>query len=64
MFSGVTMTVTRVGASGVSRLGDVEIAADLGVNHNRNFGHVAGASRTSFEGRVKLAIEPRWSVNF
>jgi hypothetical protein len=25
---------------------------------------VSGDSRTAFEGRVKVAIEPRWSISF
>jgi hypothetical protein len=64
MFSGVVMGVTRVGLSGASRWRDFEIGGDVGVNHNSNFGHVAGESRTAFEGRVKVAVEPRWSINF
>jgi len=26
--------------------------------------HASGVSNTAFEGRVKVAIEPRWSVSF
>ena len=64
MFSGVVMGVTRVGVSGASRFSDFEVSADFGINHNTNDGHVSGATSTSFEGRLKFAIEPRWSVNF
>ncbi|HEX9309650.1 MAG TPA: hypothetical protein VF887_02455, partial [Gemmatimonadaceae bacterium] len=64
MFSGVVMGVTRLGLSGGSRWRDFEVNGDVGVNHNTNYGHVAGESRTAFEGRVKVAIEPRWSVSF
>lgn len=64
ILSGVVMGVTRVGISGASKWRDFELGGDVGVNHVTNDGHVAGASRTSFEGRVKLAVEPRWSVNF
>jgi hypothetical protein len=64
IFSGVVMGVTRVGVSGASRWRDFEVSGDVGVNHNTNFAHVSGESRTAFEGRVKVAIEPRWSANF
>jgi hypothetical protein len=64
IFSGVVMGVTRVGVSGVSRWRDVELNADVGVNHVTNDAHNVGATRTALEGRIKLAIEPRWSVNF
>jgi hypothetical protein len=64
MFSGVVMGVTRVGLSGASRWKDFEVGGDVGVNHNTNYLHVVGATRTAFEGRVKVAIEPRWSVSF
>jgi len=64
MFSGVIMGVTRVGVSGVSSWRDIELAADIGVNHNTNDQHVVGVTRTGFEGRVKFVVEPRWSVNF
>jgi hypothetical protein len=58
------MGVTRVGLSGASRWRDFELSGDVGVDHSTNFLHVAGATDTSLQGRVKLAIEPRWSVNF
>ena len=64
MFEGVMMSVTRVGLSGASKWRDFEMSGDVGVNHNGNDGHVPGASRTGFEGRVKVAVEPRWSVLF
>jgi hypothetical protein len=64
MFSGVVMGVTRVGLSGASRFGDCELLADVGINHNTNDQHVVGATQTGFEGRLKVAIEPRWSVSF
>ena len=64
MFSGVVMNVTRVGLSGASGWRDFEISGDVGVNHNKNDGHVAGETRTAFEGRVKFTIEPRWSISF
>jgi hypothetical protein len=64
IFSGVVMGVTRLGLSGASKWQDFEISGDLGLNHNTNNAHVSGASHTAFEGRVKLAIEPRWSISF
>jgi hypothetical protein len=64
ILSGVVMGVTRVGLSGASRWGVVEIGGDLGVNRVSNDQHVTGASRNAFEGRVKVAIEPRWSISF
>jgi hypothetical protein len=64
IFSGVVMGVTRVGVSGASQWRDFELSGDVGVNHNSNDAHVTGASRTSFEGRVKFAIQPRLSISF
>jgi hypothetical protein len=64
MFQGVIMGVTRFGLSGSSRWRDVELGGDLGINHVTNDLHVVGSSRTAFEGRVKVAIEPKWSVSF
>jgi hypothetical protein len=42
----------------------VELSGDIGVNHVTNDAHVTGVSRTAFEGRLKIAVEPRWSVSF
>ena len=64
IFSGVVMGVTRVGLSGASRWRDFEIGGDIGVNRSTNNLHVTGASLTAFEGRVKVAVEPRWSLSF
>jgi len=64
IFSGVVMGVTRVGLSGASRWRDLEIGGDLGVNHATNDQHIGGLTHTRFEGRVKVAIEPRWSISF
>jgi hypothetical protein len=64
IFSGVVMGVTRVGLSGASRWRDLELGGDIGINHVTNDSHVSGASSTAFEGRVKVAIEPRWSISF
>ena len=64
IFSGVVTGVTRAGLSGASRWRDCEVSGDVGINHVTNDLHVVGATRTSFEGRLKVAIEPRWSVSF
>jgi len=64
IFSGVVMGVTRVGLSGASRWRDFEVGGDIGVNHVTNDLHVVGASRTSLEGRLKVSLEPRWSISF
>jgi hypothetical protein len=50
--------------SGASRFSVFEVGGDVGVNHTTNFQRIVGASRTRFEGRVKVAIEPRWSLSF
>jgi hypothetical protein len=63
IFSGVVMGVTRLAVSGATRWRDFEVGGDVGVNHSTNDQHVIGASHTAFEGRVKVAIEPRWSIN-
>ena len=64
IFSGVVMGVTRIGVSGAWSRREVEVSGDVGLNHNTNDQHVVGATHTGFEGRVKIAIEPRWSVSF
>jgi hypothetical protein len=64
MFSGVVMGVTRAAVTGATRWRDFEVGGDVGVNHNTNDAHVTGVSRTAFEGRLKIAVEPRWSVSF
>jgi hypothetical protein len=64
IFSGVVMGVTRVAVSGASRWRDFEASGDVGVNHMTNDLHVDGVSRNAFVWRVKVAIEPRWSISF
>ncbi len=61
---GVVMGVTRLGLGGVSRFSLLEVVGDVGVNRVSNDAHVAGVSRTAFEGRLKIALQPRWSVSF
>ena len=64
IFSGVVMGVTRIGVSGAWSRREVKVGGDVVLNHNTNDQHVVGATHTGFEGRVKIAIEPRWSVSF
>ena len=64
IFSGVVMGVTRVGVSAATRWRDFEAGGDLGINHSTNDQHVPRTSRTAIEGRLKVAIEPRWSISF
>jgi hypothetical protein len=64
IFSGVVMRVSRVAVSGATRWRDFEVGGDVGLNHDSNYQHGTGASYTGFEGRVKVAIEPRWSILF
>ncbi|HJQ54257.1 MAG TPA: hypothetical protein VJ825_10485, partial [Gemmatimonadaceae bacterium] len=64
ILSGVVMGVTRVGMSGATRWRDLEVNGDVGLNHSTNFHHVPGETNTAFEGRVRVAIEPRWSMSF
>lgn len=64
IFSGVMMGVTRGAVSGATRWRDFEISGDVGLNHITNDAHTTGVSRTAFEGRLKIAAEPRWSISF
>jgi hypothetical protein len=64
IFAGVVMGVTRVGLSGASRWRDVEVGGDVGFNHVTNDLHITGVTSNRFEGRLKVAIEPRWSISF
>ena len=63
IFSGVVMGVTRAGLSGAASLKYFELNGDLGINHITNDAHVTGVSRTAFEGRLKIVLEPRWSIS-
>jgi hypothetical protein len=59
----VVMGVTRAGLSGAASLKYFELNGDLGINHITNDAHVTGVSRTAFEGRLKIVLEPRWSIS-
>ncbi|MDZ7630082.1 MAG: hypothetical protein U5K74_01685 [Gemmatimonadaceae bacterium] len=62
IFEGVVVKTLRVAASGAMRLGSsVEITADGGVNRSQNDLRVVGATRTRFDGRVRVALEPSWA---
>jgi hypothetical protein len=63
IFSGVVMGVTRAGLSGAASLKYFELNGDLGINHITNDAHITGVSRTAFEGRLKIVLEPRWSIS-
>ncbi len=61
IFEGVVVKTLRVAASGALRIGDaVEVTADGGVNHSANDLRVRGATKTRFEGRLRVALEPSW----
>ena len=61
IFEGVVVKTLRLAASTAARVGSsVEVTADAGVNRTGNDRRVRGASATRFEGRVRVAIEPRW----
>ena len=61
LLSGVVEHISRVAASGAGRLANaVDCTGDIGFNRVRNAGHVAGAIRNGFEGRIKLTFLPPW----
>ncbi len=61
IFEGVVVKTLRVAASAAMRVGmGTELSADVGVNRSDNDLRVTGASRTRFEARVRVALEPSW----
>lgn len=59
IFQGVVVNTLRVAASGALRLGSsLEIVAEGGVNRTGNDARLAGATKTRFEGRIRVALEP------
>jgi len=62
--AGTNFNTVRFTSSILLPLRDFEVSGDVGVNHNTNDQHIVGATHTGFEGRVKVAIEPRWSISF
>ncbi|MBC7842692.1 MAG: hypothetical protein H7099_10285 [Gemmatimonadaceae bacterium] len=62
IFEGVVVKTIRVAARSALRVGDgIEVSADAGVNRSANDLRVAGASKTRFEGRIRVALEPSWA---
>ncbi len=61
IFEGVVVKTLRLAASGAVRMGSAEITADAGVNRSHNDLRVPGATRTRFEGRLRVAFEPSWA---
>ena len=60
LLQGVVMRVGRLGVQGSGRLGPyLTLDADLGVNRVTNEAHVSGRTRTAFEGRLRLVLQPR-----
>ena len=57
LFAGVVERVRRVGAQWTTS-GRVSLSADVGYQSTSNADHVAGRSRSGFEGRVKLSLTP------
>ena len=62
IFEGVVVKTFRIAASSAVRLGEAtEVSADAGINHSANDRRVPGASKTRFEGRIRVALEPSWA---
>jgi hypothetical protein len=60
LLQGVVMRVGRVGLQASGRLGPyLTLGADVGVNRVTNEAHVQGRTRTLFEGRLGIALQPR-----
>ena len=54
--AGVPERTWRVALAGAFATGALEVSGDVGVNAVRDAGHVAGRTRTGFEGRVRGAL--------
>ena len=62
IFEGVVTNTFRAAASSAVRMGGgVEVSADAGVNHSTNDLRTPGATKTRFEGRLRVALEPSWA---
>lgn len=60
---GTVIRTTRIGASGGWRVGPgLELHGDVGYNRVTNADRVTGRTANGFEGRVRLAWEPRWRL--
>ncbi|MEX2110684.1 MAG: hypothetical protein WD802_08780 [Gemmatimonadaceae bacterium] len=64
IFGGIVSHITRLGLTVASRLHDFELAGDVGVNRVSDDAEVRGVSANGFQGRIRLAWEPRFSVSF
>ncbi len=64
IFGGIVSSITRVGVSGASRFSDFELSGDVGINRVGNDAEQRGVSANGFQGRIRLAWEPRMSVSF
>lgn len=64
IFGGIVSSITRFGLSGVSRFRDLELSGDVGLNRVSDDAQSRGVSANGFQGRVRLAWEPRLSVSF
>ncbi len=56
IFSGVVSYIGRVGVTGAVTGPWVELSGDVGVNHATNYQNVAGISRWSVAGTIKLSL--------
>ena len=64
IFGGVVANIVRFGITGASRWSDLELSGDIGINQVSDDAQVRGVSTDGFQGRVRLAWEPGWSVAF
>jgi hypothetical protein len=64
IFGGIVSKITRFGVSGASRFSDFELSGDVGINRVTDDAEQRGVSANGFQGRIKLAWEPRVSVSF
>lgn len=64
IFGGIVSGITRFGVSGVSQWQDFEVSGDIGINRGGEEAEALGVSASGFQGRLKIAFEPKWSVSF
>ena len=64
IFGGEVSNIVRLGLTGASRFSDVELSGDIGINQVSDRAQLRGVSADGFQGRVRLAWEPRWSAAF
>ncbi len=56
IFSGIVSHIARLGVIGAVTLPYFELSGDVGVNHATNYNNVAGVTRTSIAGSIKMAF--------